>query len=82
MSGEVFPCPVHWTIYEAREEIRALFMLQGGGIRHQDIPVLGTDLIGSFTGNLVFVGGQPVHKPLGKLSSILCFLSFSALSLL
>ena len=69
VHGNVFPCPIDWTVEEARARIRSSYGLQGGRIDHNGIPVLGTCLISSFTGNLDFVGGQsiqPLQQPQGK----------------
>ena len=63
VNGEVFRCPVDWTVMEARDEIRSRFVLHGGGIYHNNVPVRATDLISSFTGTLVFFGGQPIQQP-------------------
>ncbi len=62
VHGNVFPCPTDWTVEEARARIRSSYGLQGGGIDHNRIPVLGTSLISSFTGNLDFVGGQSIQQ--------------------
>ena len=59
VNGEVFRCPVDWTVEETIRRIRSRYVLQGGGIDHNNVPVLATDLVSSFTGTLVFVGGQP-----------------------
>jgi hypothetical protein len=55
VNGQVFPCPVRWTVALAEREIRSWYGFQGGGIYEDGIPVLGTELISSLTGTLTFV---------------------------
>lgn len=47
---------------QARTRIRSFYGLQNGGIAENGDPVLGTQLIGSLTGPLAFVGGQQSGK--------------------
>lgn len=64
VNGVVFPCPVEWTVIQAVTNIRSIYVLQGGGIRHDGVPVSESDprSIGSFAGALAFVGG-PIQQP-------------------
>ena len=59
MNGEIYPCPVGWTVEKAERRIRSRYVLQGGELQHNANPVdEETDQIGSFAGALNFVGGQ------------------------
>ncbi len=59
----IFQCPTVWNVDQAKGRIRSRYGIRGGGIEHNGVPVLGTALISSFTGNLVFVGGQSFQPP-------------------
>ena len=63
VNGGVFRCPVDWRVEDAEGRIRSHYGLQFGGIEHNNVPLRRVDLIGSFTGTLVFVGGQPIQQP-------------------
>ena len=70
MNGEIYPCPVGWTVETAERRIRSRYVLQGGELQHNAIPVdEETDQIGSFAGALNFVGGQQgtLADPISKL---------------
>ena len=58
VRGEVFPCPKDWTVDQAKEEIRSFYVLAGGGLQADGVPLLGTQRIGDTAGALSFVGGQ------------------------
>ncbi len=62
VNGQVFPCPLSWTVEQAEERIRSRYFLQGGGIEEDGVPVLGTALIRDLAGALAFVGGQPIQQ--------------------
>ena len=64
VNGEVFPCPTDWTVDEAEPRIRSFYVLAGGGLRADGLPLLGTKRIGDTVGALSFVGGQQTQ--LGK----------------
>ena len=51
-----------WTCEEAKSEIRARFGLIFGGIDEDGIALKGTVQIGTTTGVLSFVGGQPIPQ--------------------
>ena len=57
VNGQVFRCPIEWTVDQARYEIRSWYCLQGGGIAVEGnrVPVPGDKLISSLTGTLAFV---------------------------
>jgi hypothetical protein len=42
---KTFRCPVGWSAGEARTEIQARYLLTGGGIHRDGIPIRSTDLI-------------------------------------
>ena len=63
VNGEIFRCPIDWTLTEARDEIRDRYVLEGGGIDHNNVPVRGSDLIKTFSGTLAFVGGRSKQQP-------------------
>ena len=62
VNGQVFPCPLSWTVKQALESIRSENVIQGGGIRNDGVPVLGTARIRDLAGPLSFVGGQPIQQ--------------------
>ncbi len=66
MDGNIYQCPTEWTVEQAEGSIRSRYGLQGGEIEHDNVAVLGTTLISTFTGNLVFVGNQSIQQPPGK----------------
>ena len=74
VGTQIFPCPIGWTVNQARDEIRSRFGLQNGGLDENGIPVLGSAMISSFRGNLTFVGGQFIQQQ-GKIIN-LCFHSY------
>lgn len=57
VNGDVFRCPLDWIVKEAEERIRSRFVLQGGRIEENGIPLKETDVIGNAIGSLAFVGG-------------------------
>lgn len=65
VNGQVYHCPTEWTVEKATDRIKLGYGLQNGGIEQDNVPVLGTALISSLTGDLAFVGGQPIQQ-LGK----------------
>lgn len=67
VNGEAFPCPIEWTVDQAEARIKSFYSFPRGGIRQNNVPVLGNLLIGSLTGNLVYVGGQSIQQS-GKFS--------------
>lgn len=67
VNGEVFPCPIEWTVDQAEARIKSFYSFSRGGIRQNNVSVLGNWLIGSLTGNLVYVGGQSIQQS-GKFS--------------
>ena len=62
VNGQVFRCPIEWTVEEAESKIRSRYGLQIGGIEEDGIPVLGTARIKDVAGPLTFVGGQPIQQ--------------------
>jgi len=62
VNGQNFPCPVGWTVDQAKNEIRSAYLLAGGFLQDQNGALLGTDLIGTTVGVVSFVGGQPVQQ--------------------
>jgi hypothetical protein len=56
-----FPCPVVWSVDQAKTEIRSRYLFVGGGLEANGIPLLGTEMIQSTVGVLSFVGGQSTH---------------------
>ncbi len=62
VNGQVFPCPLSWTVEQALEGIRSEHVIQGGGIRNDGVPVLGTARIRDLAGPLTFVGGRPIQQ--------------------
>ncbi len=66
VDGNIYQCPTDWTVEQAEGSIRHRYGLQGGEIEHDNLAVLGTTLISTFTGNLVFVGGHSSIQPPGK----------------
>ena len=61
VGEQIFPCPVNWTVDQARNEIRSAFVLSGGYIAENNIPLAGTDTIREKTGDLEFVAGKPIQ---------------------
>ena len=60
VNGQGFPCPDGATVDQAEARIRSRFLLAGGGLEDQNGAVMdGNALIGTTTGALSFVGGQP-----------------------
>ncbi len=43
VNGEVFLCPTDWTVDEAKAKIRSVYLLAGGGLRANGVPLLGTN---------------------------------------
>ena len=62
VNGEVFPCPNDWTVDQAKAEIRSAYLLAGGGLRADGVPLLGTQRIGDTAGALSFAGGQSTQQ--------------------
>ena len=54
-----FPCPIDWTVEQAKNEIKSGNFLVGGFLLENGEPLLGNTLISSTTGALLFTGGQP-----------------------
>lgn len=84
VNGEVFPCPIGWSVDQAEAKIRYEYSFQRGGIRQNGVAVLGHLLIGSLTGTLVYVGGSSTGKEFFQLCRTTIFpvtsYSFSFLS--
>lgn len=53
-----FNCPDNWTVDQAKSEIRSGYLLAGGFLLEDGVPLLGTVLISSTAGALSFAGGQ------------------------
>ena len=69
VNDVIFRCSIHSTIARAETRIRTAFGLAGGYIEN-DGALLDEDFtIGSITGTLRFVNGQPI--PQGKILSYL-----------
>ena len=72
VNGSFFPCPVGATVDQAKIEIRSAYLLAGGFLQdHNGALVDGAALIGATTGDLTFVGGQPIQQ--GKTLSYFLF---------
>ena len=53
----IYRCRTELTVNAAIQEIRSWYCVRGGGITENGIPVPGSQVIGSLTGALSFVGG-------------------------
>ncbi len=62
VNGKIFRCPIEWTVEQARCEIRSRYVLPGGDIEEDGVPLLGSVLIRLTSGALVFVAGQTIQS--------------------
>lgn len=71
VNGQVFHCPVEWTVDRARYEIRSWYCLQGGGIvvGEDMVPVPGDRWISSLAGTLAFVRLSEVSSHVSVVTS-------------
>ncbi len=63
VNGAIFNCPIDWTVEEAEARIRSRYVLEGGGVEENGIPVLATAQISALAGALTFAGNQPGMLP-------------------